>query len=76
MCSILLSSIFLNANDNITIMTENYPLYNMKSNGKLKGISVDIAVEILKDIKSNHMVFSTTRTKQRFKCKYRSSRVK
>jgi len=87
-CSILLSGIFLNANDNITIMTENYPPYNMESNGKLKGISVDIVVEILKDIKSNqslddikmttwsraysyaqkksnHMVFSTTRTKQR-----------
>jgi len=73
---------------NIKILTENYPPYNMQTNNKLSGISVDILKEILKELKSkqtiddvkmttwsraysyvqkkqNHMLFSTTRTKQR-----------
>ena len=55
--SILLFSVFIvgmyGANiDKIKIFTENYPPYNMETNGKLTGISVDILDAILKNMHS------------------------
>ena len=54
--SFIIYSSFLMANENIVMMTENYPPYNMEYNGKLSGISVDIVAEILKEINSNQTI--------------------
>ncbi|MCK9329889.1 MAG: ABC transporter substrate-binding protein [Candidatus Cloacimonetes bacterium] len=39
--------------DNFVIMTEQYPPYNFEQDGQLKGISIDLMVEILKRDGSN-----------------------
>lgn len=43
---------FANAIDKLTIMTEEYPPYNMTKDGKLVGISVEVLELMLKDVGS------------------------
>ncbi len=38
----------------LIVMTEEYPPFNFMKDGKLSGISVDIVVEMLKRVKTNH----------------------
>ena len=47
------ASIFAQSDKNIKFMTENYPPFNFKENGKLQGISVDLITTIMKKIEPN-----------------------
>jgi polar amino acid transport system substrate-binding protein len=49
---VLLNILFAKDVDNVKIFTENYPPYNMEVNGKVKGISVDLLVEMFKRMNS------------------------
>lgn len=49
---LLLSSVLISSENNLKIMTENYPPYNMEKDGQLTGISIDLIKEIFTEIKS------------------------
>ena len=45
-------SMFAQSVKNIKFMTENYPPFNFNNNTKLQGISVDLLINIMKNIDS------------------------
>lgn len=47
---LLTVSLFAGKNDRIKILTENYPPYNMKHKGKVKGLAVDVLKAMLKQM--------------------------
>lgn len=51
-CSFFTATLFANDIDKITIMTEEYPPYNLTQNGKLKGLSVEILDLMLQKVGS------------------------
>lgn len=59
-CLILISSVSPSTSaqsvDDLFFMTENYPPYNYKKNGKLQGISVDLLVLILRKMNSSQSI--------------------
>ena len=49
-------SLFASQNQDIKVYTEDYPPYNMKIDGKLKGLSVDVFKAVLKDMGSKQSI--------------------
>lgn len=49
-------SLFASGSPKVDIYTEHYPPFNLKENGKLKGISVDILDAMLKHMKSKQSI--------------------
>jgi polar amino acid transport system substrate-binding protein len=52
----LILSLFGNEIDEVKLFTENYPPYNMKENGKLTGLSVDILVAMFNQMGSTKTI--------------------
>jgi polar amino acid transport system substrate-binding protein len=56
LCSVCLFATLVEAN-NIKMMTENYPPYNMEVEGKLQGLSVEVLDAMLKTMKSDTTIY-------------------
>jgi len=56
------SCLYGNTTDNISMFTENYPPYNMKVDGKLTGIGIEVLAAVLKQLDSKQSIDDVTLT--------------